>query len=119
MRRTLLCAAAFMSFCILSEPNADYKKLRRLDHYFEVENYERQGNGFIIEVSNKSKQGFADFTVIFNGYNVNRVHIYRRETIVDFMEGKSERTFFLPGYDKRVFRIEIEVYDKSPVPKGY
>lgn len=88
------------------------QSLPRISHLFTVEDFDREGDGFSLTISNQSKRGFGDFRIVVLGLDMDYTTIYRREIEVeDFMEGQSERTFFLPGYDDRVFRVNIEVYN--------
>lgn len=102
------------------QPAQAHQSLRRVDHLFGVESFERDGDGFEIVIANRSKRGFENFKVIVLGKDMHYVTVYRQEIEVEgFMEGQSQRHFFLPGYDDRVFRVEIEVYDKTaPIDGG-
>lgn len=90
------------------------ERARPIGHLFTVEDFERDGDGFRITIANKSNRAFTDFKVIVQGTDINRVTVYRREIhVTDLMEGRSERTFFLDGYDDRVFRVRIRVLDQG------
>lgn len=105
---------------IPAAPVDGYRPVRRIDQFFEVNEFQRDVDGFNITIANNSKRGFSDFQIVVLGLDIGGVHVYRREINVDnFMEGQSERTFFLPGYDSRVFRVKLRVFDIIPLQDEY
>ena len=88
---------------------------RRVDHLFAIEDFDRSKDGYNITIANKSKRAFSDILIVVLGRDLSHVTVYRREIPVEFMEGKEVRTFFLSGYDERVFKFRIKVFDYGPL----
>ncbi|RJR50768.1 MAG: hypothetical protein C4576_04770 [Desulfobacteraceae bacterium] len=81
----------------------------RIDSNFRLEEFERNGDGYKVTIRNDSIDGFRDFVVVVIGNDISGVNIYQQEFPVDFMEGKSERTFFIPHYDERIFEVKMRI----------
>lgn len=81
----------------------------RIDSNFILEDFERKGDGYRVTIKNESNNAFSDFLVVILGTDISDVTIFRSEFPVDFMEGKSERTFFVPGYDERIFEVQLRI----------
>jgi hypothetical protein len=81
----------------------------RIDSSFRLEEFERADDGYEVTIRNESNNAFSDFLVVILGTDISDVTVYRREFPVDFMEGKSERTFFIPGYDERIFEVKMRI----------
>lgn len=81
----------------------------RIDSHFRLEDFKRNGDGYKVTIRNDSVNAFSDFLVVILGNDVNGITVFRREFPVDFMEGTSQRTFFVPGYDDRVFEVKLRI----------
>jgi hypothetical protein len=81
----------------------------RIDSHFKLEDFDRDGDGYKLTIRNDSEKAFGGFQVVILGSDISGVFVYRREFLVDFMEGKSERTFFVPGYDDRIFEVKMRI----------
>ena len=118
MRLFLSSALLFALLLPPAAPPAEAYRpgVRRIDHFFRIKGFERDGDGYRVTLENLSRKGFSGFLIVFLGTDIDRIDVYRREIYVDaFMEGKSERTFFLPGHDDRVLRFDIRVFDRNPL----
>lgn len=110
--RTLFVAAV-----ILLSPQlgpADQRPLRSIDHFFKLVDVEREGGGYYLTIANNSNRAFSHFVISVQGVDISRITVYRKKIEVSFMEGQSERTFYLPEVDERVFKIDIDVFDRVP-----
>jgi len=89
----------------------------RIDSNFQLEEFERNGDGYKVTIRNDSMDGFRDFVVVVLGNDISGINIYQQEIPVDFMEGKSEKTFFVPGYDERIFEVKLRIL--APAYEAY
>ena len=114
--QTLVVSIA-MLLCLnlsVAAPVRAHEPMQRIDRHFSVLEHERDGDGFSITVRNHSKRGFSDVTIVFLGQDMDYVTIYQQKVDVQgFVEGQSERTFFLPGYEERVESFDIHVFDRT------
>ena len=95
-------------------PVRGHEPMQRIDEHFRIKDFERDGDGFRVTVRNHSKLGFSDVTIVFLGADMDWVTVYQQKVDVKgFVEGQSERTFFLPGYDERVESFDIHVFDRT------
>jgi hypothetical protein len=81
----------------------------RIDSNFRLEDFKRNGDGYKVTIRNDSINAFNDFVVVIIGNDISGITVYMREFPVDFMEGKSEQTFFVPGYDERIFEVKMRI----------
>jgi hypothetical protein len=89
----------------------------RIDSHFRLEDFERNGDGYKITIRNDSINAFSDLVVVVIGNDISGVTVYMQEFPVDFMEGKSEKTFFVPGYDERIFEVKMRIL--APAYEAY
>ncbi len=85
----------------------------RIDSNFRLEDFERNGDGYKVTISNDSVHAFSNFLVVILGTDISGITVYRSEFPVEFMEGKSQQTFLVSGYDDRVFEV-----NEAQIPKG-
>jgi hypothetical protein len=74
----------------------------------DYKNFRQQDDGYTFTLVNKSTNEISEFYVIIRGYDYRKNTIYRKRIYVDFLEGNGELTFFLPGYDERIFEVDIK-----------
>ena len=89
----------------------------RIDSNFRLEDFERNGDGYKITIRNDSINAFRDFVVVVIGNDISGITVYTQEFPVGFMEGKSEKTFFVPGYDERIFEVKMRIL--APAYEAY
>jgi hypothetical protein len=102
-------------------PVRGHEPMQRIDRHFRVQDFEQDGDGFRVTVRNHSKRGFSDVTIVFLGQDLDYVTVYQNKVEVKgFVEGQSERTYFLPDFDERVESFDIHVFDRTyPVDRSH
>ncbi|MFZ7110323.1 MAG: hypothetical protein ACOWYE_01460 [Desulfatiglandales bacterium] len=109
----MLMILVFMTILLFAAEGGCHFPMRSVGHHFEYEDFEKNGDGFNITIVNKSKQGFSELKIVVLGTDIDWVTVYRREIEVEFFEGEGKKTFFLPGYDERVYDINLRIYMKT------
>ncbi|PKN62648.1 MAG: hypothetical protein CVU57_23105 [Deltaproteobacteria bacterium HGW-Deltaproteobacteria-15] len=94
---------------VLSSTVFAHRAFVRIDSNFRLEDFERNGDGYKITIRNDSINAFRNFLVVVIGNDISGVTVYTQEFPVGFMEGKSEKTFFVPGYDERIFEVKMRI----------
>lgn len=107
--RPLLQWLILVEILFASTVVADGQLIVRIDSNFVLEDFDRNGDGYRVTIRNDSTDAFSDFLVVILGTDISGINVFQREFPVDFMEGKSERTFFVPGYDDRIFEVKMRI----------
>lgn len=80
-----------------------------MESNFTLVSFDQSGDGYNVTFRNESPNAYSNFEIVIDGMDIGGITVFRREILIDFMEGQSERTFFVPGYDKRVFEVKFKV----------
>ena len=82
---------------------------------FKYEDFKRKRDGFTFTLVNKYQRSASEFYVVVYGRNLQGNTIYRKRFYVEFIEGKGKISHYLQGYDRRIIKVGVDIFQLPEV----
>lgn len=106
--KRILMLSAFLFLLFLPATSSAFLAWGRTNiSYLEYKDFVRDGDGYIITLVNTHQRELVEFYVIVHGTDAHGSVIYRQRFYVDFIPGNGQIRYFIPGYDNRIFNMQV------------
>ncbi len=107
MKRLFMLLAFFFLLSLPATSSAFLAWGRTNINYLEYKDFVRDGDGYNITLVNTNQRELVEFYIIIHGTDSFGNVVYRQRFYVDFVPGNGQISYYLPGYNDRIFDMRV------------